>query len=153
MIQGTVNGTSVAATTIRDGVMERAGMLGKKEGVSSTTPGAHLPDGNGQPIIGGKVTAINGTSLTVTNASNVTYAVDAISATISKSGVTDATVASIAVGDSVVVQGTVNGTSVIAASVLDTGTPPATPTSSTAPATHQGFFGAISGFFSHLFGF
>jgi hypothetical protein len=152
MIQGTVSGTNVAATKIYDGLMGRLGqMFGQKPKmeIASHTPAIA---GNGQPIIGGNVTAISGSSLTVTNKSNVTYTVNMSSATISKMGVTGATLSNIVVGDSVIVQGTVNGTSVTASSIIDQGTPPSSSTSTDHPA-RGGFFGAIGGFFSHLFGF
>ena len=71
MVQGTVSGTNVTATVIRDGVggmMGRPGMggfMGKGfgHGTTSTPPF----QGNGQPIVGGKVAAISGETLTVTS--------------------------------------------------------------------------------------
>jgi hypothetical protein len=157
-VQGTVSGTTVAATSIHDGMMRmmrggHGGMFGGK-GNASSTPTMPTITGNGQPVIGGSVTAITGDSLTVTNKSNVTYTVDATSATVSKAGVTGATIGSIAIGDNVVVQGTVSGTSVTASSVIDQGTAPSGSTAGgTNPPQHRGFMGAIGGFFSHLFGF
>jgi hypothetical protein len=150
MVSGTVNGTQVTATTIRDGVVNRPGLgqpLEPGMEIASHTPAIA---GNGQPVIGGNVTAVSGNTLTVTNASNVTYTVDATSAKIVKAGVTGATLSSIAVGDSVVVQGTVNGTSVVAASVIDQAKPSI---SNPEAGEHRGFMGAIGGFFAHLFGF
>jgi hypothetical protein len=162
MVQGTVSGTSVTATVIRDGIggaTGKTGMPGEKDfarGASSTLPLSPIK-GNGEPVVGGNITAINGTTLTVTNASNVTYTVDASSATIVKGNATSS-VSSVAIGDGVVVQGTVNGTSITASSVIDQGTKgqDASSTSETS-ASHtnfvSGIFGAIGGFFSHLFGF
>ncbi len=104
MVQGTVSGTSVAAKTIRDGVM-----MGGASG------------GRG---IGGTVSAVNGTSLTVTSkvgpngGAATTYTVDASSATVTKSGAASS-VSNIAVGDTVMVQGTVSGTSVAAKTIRD----------------------------------
>ncbi len=145
MVQGTVSGTSVAATKINDGVM--TGMKGMGAGATIT--------GNGEPVIGGGVTAVSGTTLTVTNKSNVTYSVDASSATVIKGNATSS-VSAIAVGDNVVVQGTVNGTSVVASSVIDQGTIPASSNTSTQGGA-RGFMGGIvrgiGGFFQHLFGF
>lgn len=142
MVQGTVSGTSVTAKTIRDGMSQ------------GQTPAIQ---GNGQPVIGGNMTAINGSTLTVTNKSNVTYTVDASSAKVSKAGVTTmgATISNVVVGDNVVVQGTVNGTSVTASSIIDQGTSPSSPNNSTGsnPPVHRGVLNAIGGFFSHLFGF
>lgn len=154
VVRGTVSGTNITATTILDSMMRvRSGaMPGRKLGMgfaSSTITG------NGQPVIGGTVTAVSGTTLTITNKSNVIYTVDATSATVSKRGVTSATVTNITIGDNVVIQGTVNSTAVIASSVVDQGTTPAmsTTTTDTNPKPHIGFMGAIGGFFSHLFGF
>jgi hypothetical protein len=152
-VQGTVSGTNVTATAIHDGLMMRGGMhpgMGGKWNASST-PATPVIQGNGQPVIGGAVTAINGNSLTVTNKSNVTYTVDVTSATVSKAGVTGATISSISVGDNVVVQGTVAGTAVTASSVIDQGTAPSS--TGTTPPERRGFMGAVGGFFSHLFGF
>lgn len=159
MVEGTVVGTNVTATIIRDGMAAGKGS-GKDSGrdASSTFPtSTSLIQGNGEPVIGGNITAISGTALTVTNASNITYSVDASKATIVKGGATS-TIANLAVGDSVVVQGTVNNTSVTAASVIDQGAKDknSSSTESDKPASHGGFggfFGAIGGFFSHLFGF
>ena len=103
-VQGTVNGTSVTATSIRDGVMT-GGMRGNGNGVFGT------------------VSAISGTTLTVTsNAQNggtaTTYIVDASSATVTKAGATS-TLSAIAVGDTVMIQGTVSGTSITATTIND----------------------------------
>lgn len=133
------------ATTTRPLMMHK-----NREG-STTPPFA----GNGEPVVAGKVTSVNGTTLAITNASNVSYTVDTSNAKIVKGGTTGtATVANINIGDNVVVQGTVSGTSVIASSVID-GAPYANgpPTASTTPKQHVGFFGSIGNFFSHLFGF
>jgi hypothetical protein len=162
MVQGTVSGTTVTATTVRDGVGSatgKASMPGEKgftRGASSTLPVLPIK-GNGEPVVGGNIIAINGTTLTVTNTSNVTYTVDASSATIVKGNVTSS-IANVATGDSVVVQGTVNGTSITASSVIDQGTKGKNASSTTGvSASHgnfvSGIFGAIGGFFSHIFGF
>lgn len=156
-VTGTVSGTNVTATAIHDGMGGmmgggRRGMPGKKWSATST-PATPTITGNGQPVIGGAVTAISGDTLTVTNKSNVTYMVDVTSATVSKAGVTGATVSSISVGDNVVVQGSVSGNSVTASSVLDQGTAPSGSTGTNPSGPRGGVMGAIGGFFSHLFGF
>ena len=171
MVQGTVSGTNVTATAIRDGVMGgtgggRFGGPGMRGNVSSTSsrgnemPGKEISNitGNGEPVIGGTVASISGTMLTITNKSNVTYSVDASNATVNKGGASS-TVSAITTGDSVIVQGTVNGTAVVASSVIDQGVAP-TAASTATPATsgaHGGFIGGllggIGGFFQHLFGF
>ena len=153
MVQGTVSGTSVTATTIRDGVMPM-GVGHRMMGGMGKTPSTSVPNitGNGEPVIGGTVSTISGTTLTITNKSNVTYSVDASSATVDKSGATS-TVSVIAVGDTVVVQGTVNGTSVVASSVIDQGAAPTAGSNPMHKGGIGGFFGSIGGFFQHLFGF
>jgi hypothetical protein len=167
MVQGTVSGTNVAATVIRDGIggaMGRPAMLpgGKgfgAHGAASSTPRTSPITGNGEPVIGGAVTSVSGTSIAVTNASNVMYTIDAASTTIVKNG-TSSAIGNIAVGDSLIVQGTVNGNSVTASSIIDQGVKTVNG-SSTAPkggggfglGGFGGFFGSIGGFFKHLFGF
>jgi len=159
MVQGTVSGTTVTATTIHDGMggaMGQPGGKGFTRGASSTLPTSPIK-GNGEPVVGGNITAISGTTLTVTNASNVTYTVDASSAVIVKGNVTSS-IANVATGDSVVIQGTVNGTSITASSVIDQGIKGqnASSTNGTSAAHGNfvfGIFGAIGGFFSHIFGF
>lgn len=155
MVQGTVSGTNVTATSIRDGVMGGRGGSGMKFGShGSSTPMSNI-QGNGQPVVGGNVTAINGSTLTVVTAKgSVTYSVDASNATIDKGNATSS-ISNIAVGDNVVVQGAVSGTSVVASSVIDQGAPS---NSGSGPAAmvkggFRGFMGAIGGFFQHLFGF
>jgi len=148
MAQGTLTGTNLVATTIRDGVMAR-----KTPGTNNGQPEAkgQMPSpftGNGQPVIAGTVSAVNGSVLTVTNKSNVTYTVDVTNAKIVQ-GQNTIAISGVVVGDSVIVQGTINGNSVTASSVIDQ---KATSTTTNAPK-HQGFFGSIGSFFSHLFGF
>jgi hypothetical protein len=168
MVTGTISGTSVVATNIRDGVMQKSGpvMMGEGRGHgTSTASSTHsmmtsLIKGNGEPIIAGNVTAVSGTTLTVTNASNITYTINGASATIVKKGTIN-TISSVSVGDSLVIQGVVNGTSVTAASIIDSGTKSANGSSTNVSSTegnggfHFGFgiFGSIGGFFKHLFGF
>jgi len=150
MVRGTVSGTNVTATVINDGkALGRPDMSEKRSDMMDIASRTPEIAGNGQPVIGGKVTAINGSTLTLTNSSNATYTVDATSAKIVKAGVTGAVLSNVAVGDSVIVQGTVNGTSVTASSLIDQGTAPV----AGQPASHRGFMGIIGGFFSHLFGF
>jgi Domain of unknown function (DUF5666) len=161
MVQGTVSGTTVTATTIRDGV---GGMMGGQPGAwgkggmhGATSTMASPITGNGEPVVGGSITAINGTTLTVTNTSNVTYTIDASAATIVKNG-TSTAITNLSTGDNVIVQGTVNGTSVTASSVIDQGVKAGASGSATSTSSHgggfgAGFFGAIGGFFAHLFGF
>lgn len=148
MAQGTLTGTNLVATTIRDGAMMRG------PGPKTTTTGSAISQtspitGNGQPVVAGTVSTTDGsTTITITNKSNVSYTVNVASAKIVQ-GQNTIAVSNIAVGDSVIVQGTVSGNSVTASSVIDQkagGT-----TTTTQPS--KGFFGSIGSFFSHLFGF
>ena len=150
MVMGTTSGTTVTATRIIDGFVpgnRPAGTAGMQNSVIT---------GNGEPVVAGSVTAISGTTITITNKSNVTYTVDATNAKVEKGNAASA-ISNVAVGEMIVAQGTVNGNSVTASSVLDQGTASAASAAGTngqpAPAAHKGFFGAIGGFFSHLFGF
>ena len=159
MVQGTVDGTNVTATVIHDGLGGMMGGRGMREGfgwgMASSTSSTPPITGNGEPVIAGNVASVSGTTLTVTNASNVTYTVDVSGAKIVKGGATIA-VTSVATGDNVVVQGTVNGTSVTAASVIDqeTGSGNRGIAGTASPlGSHTGFFGSIGSFFKRIFGF
>ena len=100
-IRGTVSGTAVTATDAMDGVMPiRMGGRG----------------GMGHKGVHGTVSAINGTTITITNADGMSYTVDASKATVTKT-VSEA-VSDIKVGDTLGVDGTVNGTSVTAVHIM-----------------------------------
>jgi hypothetical protein len=67
----------------------------------------------------GNITAINGTSITMTEETDeggAIYVIDASNAVITTNG-TAATIASLKTGDKIFVKGTVNGTNVVATSV------------------------------------
>ena len=89
-------------------------------------PGIHSGGMVGHGIFG-SVTAISGTTLTVTGqqgfgsttTASVTYTVDASNATVRKAQATSSTISNIAIGDKVMIQGTVTGTSVVATSIFD----------------------------------
>lgn len=136
MVQGAISGTTVIATSIHDGIMVKMPKTPKV--------GTQTPQGNGQPVIGGKVTVISGNIVTITNNSNTAYTIDVTNAKITKAGST-ITVSSIALGDQVLAQGTINGTSVIATTLID-GVP------GNGNGKHLGWFKQIGGFFSHIFG-
>lgn len=138
-VQGTVNGTSVTATTIEDGV--GAQWPGSNGGAKIPGSGGATIAGNGEPVVAGSVTAISGSTITITNKSNVTYTIDASATTYSN----------VKVGDGIVVQGTVNGNSVVASSVIDNAAN-ASAAGGAKPA-HKGILNGIGSFFSHLFGF
>ena len=79
-----------------------------------------------RPVVAGTVSAISGSSITVTDSrTNTVYTVDASGATIHKAS-TDIktapaviTVSGIAVGDTITVQGTITGTTVTAKNIMD----------------------------------
>src|ERR1700734_1869477 len=79
---------------------------------------------HGAPGVFGTVTAISGDSITLSskgfgqNATATTYTVDATNATVTKSGAASS-ISAIAVGDTVMVQGTVSGDSVTATKISD----------------------------------
>ncbi len=88
---------------------------------TSTQAGVTRPDR--APGVHGKITAISGTTLTITNErSNTTYTVDASAATVMKASAgaapTTSSVSSLAVGDIVHARGTVSGTSVTATNIM-----------------------------------
>lgn len=76
--------------------------------------------------IGGEVTAVSGTTITLTGRDNVSYTVDASGATVrtfTNGTPGTGSIADIAVGDKIGVRGTVSGTSVTATEIMD-GLPP-----------------------------
>ncbi len=138
MVEGTVSGTNVTATAIRDGMPKGgAGMMGGEQNP--------VIAGNGEPVVAGTVTTINGNTITITNKSNVTYSVDATNAKVSENN-TVTTLSNIVVGENVVVQGTVNGNSVTATSIMGQ-------KMATATTAKPSFMGGIVNFFKHVFGF
>jgi riboflavin synthase alpha subunit len=110
MVQGTVSGTSIVATSINDGMPYggRGGMRGA--------------GGMGGQGVQGTVTAVNGTTLTITGKNGTTYTVDGSSATTQK--VETISVSDVAVGDTVGINGTVSGDSVTATHIMDGMTAP-----------------------------
>ena len=141
-VQGTLSGTTVTATAIRDGKMAQ----------NNTAV-----QGNGQPIVAGTVSSIGDKTLTITNKSNQQYTVDAASAKVTQ-GNNTIDFSNIKTGDSVIVQGTFNGNSVSASTIIDQTRPAsASATSSGSAGIAQkpqfGFLGSIGQFFMHLFGF
>jgi hypothetical protein len=138
MVQGTITGTNVVAKNIRDGVLQPQ------------------IQGNGQPIVAGKITAISGNTITITNGSNVAYTVDATNAKFEVKGAVTPTISNIAVGDNVVVQGTVNGNMVTASSVIDQKAQIKNNTESTNNVNDNFMGGMMRGmgnFFKRMFGF
>lgn len=70
------------------------------------------------PGVHGTVSSVSGTTLIVTDPNGTAYTVDASKATVMKAQAT-ASVSDIAVGDTVGVRGTVNGTQVTATDIMD----------------------------------
>ena len=108
---GTLSGTTLTATEVIEGDFGRGGRGG---------PGGHGgrgPGGAGGPGVMGKVTAVNGTTITVTGKDGQSYTVNAGAATIQK--MTTGALSDIAVGDQIGVQGTVSGTTVTATNIMD----------------------------------
>ena len=108
----------------------------------------------------GVVSAVNGTTLTVTarnfvvpHASTV-YTVDASNATVTKDGA-PSTLDAVNTGDFVFVAGMVDGTTVTATLIRDemAPRPGAMGTHNASGAGFGGMMGALGGFFKHLFGF
>jgi Domain of unknown function (DUF5666) len=123
---------AVSAVTGLVGVADAAGTT---SGSGSTT---HSMMHGTPPAAVGKVTAINGDSITLSSmkgTTTMTYTVDATNATITKSSApvaptsgsttgtrpapTTITVSQVAVGDTLVVQGTVSGTNITATKIED----------------------------------
>ncbi len=107
MVQGTTSGTSIIATKILDGVMARGGMEMMGRG------------GPGGPGMGarGTVTAVSGSTITVSGKDSTSYTVNADSAKVSKT--VDIAVGDIKVGDEIDAQGTLSGTTVTAVHIMD----------------------------------
>ncbi len=149
-IEGTVSGSNITATVIRDGVKGVGFGPGKMMGPrnASSTPAF---TGNGQPLVAGKISTVSGSTLTVTTGNNVVYTVDATNAQILK-GKDTVTLSSVTAGDGVLVQGTVNGTSIVASTIIEQPQRPIQ-TNQQNPEPNHGLLGNIGGFFMHLFGF
>lgn len=143
VVVGTTTGSTVTASRVMDG----KGMVPFGAEGSGIVHAGLAFAGNGEPVVGGTVTAVSGSTLTVKNAAGATYTVDASGAAVTNGHATS-TLSSLAVDDHVLVQGAVNGSNVTASSVLVTGT-----NASTTNENGHGFFHAMGRFFVRLFGF
>ena len=156
IVQGTINGTNVVANVIRDGKFptkmaekaEKREQRAEEKNVK-TRPIKQNPtiSGNGQPVVAGTVTAVSGNSISLTNKSNVNYTVDITNAKLFQ-GKKSIVTSEIKVGDNVVVQGTINGSTIVASNVIDHQFKPAN-----ANKSKGGFMGGMGNFFSRIFGF
>ena len=103
-VQGTVSGSNIVATKIEDGIGAMDGRMGDHAGM-------------GRSGVRGMVTAVNGSTVTVTGIDGKSYTVDASNTTVGKFETIP--VSSIQVGDEVGIQGKFSGTSVTAKSIMD----------------------------------
>lgn len=141
IVQGAISGTNVTAKTIRDSNIQQR----LKKEIKEEKKQERI-DGNGQPIVAGTISAItSSSSITITNKSNVTYTVDVASAKIYQGQRATSTFSNLKIGNNVVVQGTVNGTAIVASTIIDQNKPAIKP--------RPGFVRGIGQFFRGLFGF
>lgn len=71
------------------------------------------------PGVMGKVTAINGNTITVNSKNNTMYTIDATTAQVVKNRNTIITLSDVKIGDTIMAKGTVDGTTVTASSIFD----------------------------------
>lgn len=153
MVEGTVSGTSIVATKISLDNGFRKGVDGDKSNIERNASSSKaIIEGDGNPIIGGTVSNISGTNITVKNKSDIIYTVDTSNAIFIKNNATSS-ISNISVGDSVLVQGTISGTSVVASSVTDHGNSVNATSTKSSDGKSKGFWGGVGNFFSRLFGF
>lgn len=152
--QGTLTGTNLVATNIRDGVVVGRGLPNTNKMMNKQPEQAlSLITGNGQPVVVGTVSSIVGPTVVITNKSNVSYTIDATNAKITQ-GPNTISISNLAVGDMLVVQGTVNGNAVVASTIIDQAKPVSTTATPVANGeSHGGFFAGVGSFFAHLFGY
>ena len=148
VVMGKTSGATITATRVMDGLPKMG--EGKKDQRPDDTKPTFV--GNGMPVVAGKITAITGNSVTLTNRENVTYTVDVTNAKVEQKGVAT-TVSALAVGDMAIAQGTVNGTTVTATSIIDQGVAPTPKQADETPQSPEkkGFFGKIGAFFGRFF--
>jgi hypothetical protein len=161
VVSGTLTGTNVVATIIHDGNKVMIGKHDKRD--KGDGDGEDKNDdvkspifvGNGQPITMGVITAITGNTITISNKSNVTYTINATTSNVLVKNATS-TVSALTVGDQLLVQGVVNGSSITASTIIDSGKV-ATTTEATGNNDNEkggrGILQGLRGFFSRMFGF
>ena len=94
------------------GIVSLASAQTTTAATSTTSASDHMGRG-----VAGTITAVNGDTITLTGKDGTTYTVDATSAKISKTSTID--VSGLSVGDTLMVGGTVNGSSVTATNIMD----------------------------------
>ena len=90
--------------------------LASAQTTTATTTTSSTNDHMGRGVAG-TITAVNGSTITLTGKDGTTYTVDATKATISKTSTIDVT--GLSVGDTLMVGGTVSGSSVTADHIMD----------------------------------
>lgn len=133
---GTESGTTMTATTIsnkpaqmqgfdrRNGDKgDRGRMMSNEHGMRGgmMTPGPGGPGGRGGGVMG-TVTAINGTTITITGQDGKTHTINAGGATVQR--MVQGTLSDVAVGHMIGVHGTASGTTITAQQIMDGITPP-----------------------------
>jgi hypothetical protein len=153
--EGTLNGTQLTATVVRIGFGRGPGEKNPnfKNDAASSTP---VIEGDGQPVIAGLVSAVSGSTITLTNKSNIQYNIETSAAKIMRAGQT-ITVNDIQVGDTLMVQGTVNNTNITASTIIDQTKVAGSNATTTGATNHKqssafNFFSRVGQFFKHLFG-
>lgn len=111
-VRGTVSGTSIVATEITQGDFKGDFKKGDFKG-----PGKGGPHGGMGSGVQGTVSAVSGSTITVTGKDGQTYTVNAGSATVQH--MVTGSLSDITVGDTIGVQGTVSGTSITATTIMD----------------------------------
>ncbi len=136
LVQGDISGTTIDATMI----------------VNAKTPKGTRIQKNLSGIAG-TVTVVSGTTLTVKGKNDITYTVDADSARVRHDGDEDSTLSDITVGDTVIVQGTVDKTSVDASVIITVDAETKAELKQDLKAQGKsGFFHKIGIFFKSFFG-
>ena len=127
IIMGTLTGANVTASRIiysLGGAMMKGGPSLAGDEIA-TGPKPEDMDGKPhdapRPVVVGSVTAVTGTTITLTGKDSAVITVDASDATFIKAGdkTTATTIAGIAVGDTIAVEGTATGSTVTATKVVD----------------------------------
>ena len=115
-VEGTVNGTTVTATTIYDGVRKGMGRMNhdeKNKNTASTMPMAIHFD-----LVGTVTAGVNETSFSMKTFNGTMHTVNAPNATVHKNGASS-TLTNVLLNDIVRIKGTVSGTTINATEIYD----------------------------------
>ena len=146
MVNGKITGTNITAKNIIDGIPPMTRKIGDKN--TPIKKDKVLASGDGQPVIVGKVSSLNGNTLTITNQNNQTYTIDATNAKILKNN-TASSIGNIIINDQIIAQGTINGSNITATQIIDHSEKVDTAQNQT---THTGVLNSIKSFFGKMFG-